>query len=65
MPSKRHLYDINIIEDLESQGFSIREIARQNGWPETNTHHWLNRNYPFKVTKKLVKYYKTADDVPE
>lgn len=52
-PKPKYNYDIRKIEEMENSGFSIRAIARYMGWPETNTHHWLKRNY-----KRVIRYEK-------
>ena len=52
----KYSYDIKIIEEgLNSvPPLSIREIARRNGWPEDNTHHWLKRNYVRNIRYKAI-----------
>jgi|TARA_Y100000034_G_scaffold103501_1_gene129087 transposase len=50
---KKYDYDIEIIEALQNEGLSVREIARRNNWNELNTQQWINRNY-----KKVVRYVK-------
>ncbi len=58
MPTKpKYDYDIEKIEALENEGLSIREIARRQEWPETNTQQWIHRNY-----KRIVKYVPMANN---
>lgn len=57
----KYSYDINIIERLENSfDYSIREIARLNGWPEIGTQAWINRHYDKEVSK-TVRYIKKRD----
>ena len=52
MAVRKYDYDIKEIESQENQGYSVRDIARYEGWCEINTQAWIKRNYTKKVTVK-------------
>ena len=45
MPAKRNKYDIKIIKEMRTKGYSMRRVARENDWPEIALQAWIHRNY--------------------
>jgi len=61
MPRKpKYNYCIEIVEIGENQGFSVNEIARQNKWPPSGLHAWINRHYT-KFWSQSVSYWPKSD----